>query len=352
MSLIAAASNPMVFEFLFEDALATLNAFASSGSARMATIAAAAGIPMMGIYVLLFGLGVMTGKVQAPGAEALQRIFKMTLIFTFATSTGVYSEWIIDSFTQVPGAIASELAREGTSAEFSMTNTVGTAKMLDGALGSGLSAGEAAWKQGASSGIMSGVAYGIIAILIWLFVACVCAYGGALVLCSNMGLSIMLAIGPIFIILAMFESTQQLFVAWTRQLITFAVFFIVIAASMTLTFAFFQPFVQRLADAANAGVVSGISEVVVNFVKLVAFCATAILCLIQSVSWASGLAGGVGVAADGHLRRMMGGAARAAARAPSAGLTTVVSAARVAQATYGGTKKAAAYLRGNTVSRS
>lgn len=352
MSLIAAASNPMVFQFLFEDALATLNQFAASGSARMATIAAAAGIPMMGIYVILFGLGVMTGKVHAPGPEGLQRIFKMTLIFTFATSTGVYSEWIIDSFTQTPGAIAGELAQGGTSAQFSMTETASTAQMLDGALGSGLAAGEAAWKQGASSGIMSGVAYGVIAILIWLFVAIVCAYGGALVLCANMGLSIMLAIGPLFIIFAMFDATKQLFIAWTRQLITFAVFFIVIAAAMTLTFAFFQPFVQKLADAANAGVASGISEVVVNFIKLVAFCATAILCLIQSVSWASGLAGGVGVAADGHLRRLVGGGPSAAAALPGAGLRTVVSGARSAQSTYRGTKKAAAYLRGNSVSRS
>ncbi len=350
MSLVAAASNPMVFQFLFEDALGTLNQFAASGSARMATIAAAAGIPMMGIYVILFGMGVMTGKVQSPGPEAFQRIFRMTLIFTFATSAGIYNEWVIDFFTQVPGAIAGELAMEGTSGNFSMTETGSTAQMLDGALGNGLKAGQAAWNKNAGLDLPAAVGYALIALTIWLFVAIVCAYGAALVLCANMGLTIMLAIGPLFIILAMFDATQQLFVAWTRQLITFAVFFIVIAASTTLTFAFFNPFIEQLAASAND--ISGVSQIVVSFIKLVAFCATSILCLIQSVSWASGLAGGVGVAADGHMRRMLGGAVATAGGSPlKVAATALKAGAAGARGGFRAAGKANAYLRGNTVRR-
>lgn len=347
----AAVNNPMVFQFLFEDALAAMNNFASNGSAKMATIAAAAGIPMMGIYVMLYGFGILSGKVHAPVSEGLERLFKMTLIFTFATSAGVYNEYVIDFFSQVPGAIGSELAQEGMSKEFSMSDTNSTAQMLDGALGAGLKAGQAAWNMNAGLDIPAAVGYAIIAIAIWTFVGLVCAFGGALVLCANMGLNIMLAIGPLFIILAMFKATAQLFVAWTRQLITFGVFFIVIAAAVTLTFAFFSPFVTQLGEATNEGGATGTSMIVVSFIKLLCFCATAILCLVQSISWASGLAGGVGVAADGHLRRMMGSAISAAGGPVAAAGGAAIKAIRNRESSGGSirnTGKSQAYLRGTS----
>lgn len=352
---IAAADNPMVFQFMFEDALAALNTFASTGSASMSTIAAAAGYPMMGIYILLWGLSIISGNSQEPALDGAKRVTKAVVILTFATSAGIYNEWVINFFTQVPGAIAAEVAQSGSSQAYTMTDTAATAQMLDAALGSGLKAGANAWQTSAGLDISASFGYSLIAILIWAFVACVCAYGGALVLCANMGLSIMLALGPIFIIMAMFEATSSLFQAWTRQLITFAVFFIVIACAISLTFAFFTPFIQSLAAYKGE---AGVSVVVVQFIKLICFCAASLLVLIQSVSWASGLAGGVAVAADGHLRAMMGGAISKVGGAPGAAMSAPGKALdwgmrqeRRAKFASRGASKAAAYLRSNKVSR-
>lgn len=300
--------NPKVFEFIFEDVLSTLQTFVTETSSNMATIAGAAGSTLFALYVIFWGMAILTGKVQEPLTDGFMRIMRGVVILAFATSAGIYSNVVVDFFTQVPGAIAAEVAQAGSSGGFTMSDDMATAQMLDAALGSGLKAGQEAWNNAAAFDISASVAYGLIAICIWIFVALVCAYGGALVLVANMGLSIMLGLGPLFILCAMFNATQQLFVAWTRQLITFAVFFIVLAAAITLTFSFFTPFIQSISEA-QSGTAGDVSLVAVTFIKLVCFCAASLIVLIQSVSWASGLAGGVSVAAAGAIGRMVGGAA-------------------------------------------
>lgn len=342
-----------VFQFIFGEVLATLQVFVATTSQTMATIAGAAGSTMFAIYVIFWGMAILSGKVQEPLMDGFTRIIRGVVILAFATSAGIYSDFIITFFNGVPGAIAAEVARAGSSGGFTMGDNNATAQMLDAALGNGLKAGQKAWSTSVGVfEIASAFIYGLIAICIWVFVAVVCAYAGALVLVANMGLSVMLGLGPIFILCAMFQSTQQLFIAWTRQLITFAVFFIVLAATVTLTFQFFTPFIESLNKPLEGA--SDVSKIIVNFIKLVCFCAASLLVLVQSTSWASGLAGGASVAAAGAVGRM---ATAAAGGAVGAALVTarreknaktgetefrgaIPAAARTAQ-------KAASYLRRN-----
>ena len=341
-------SSPRVFQFLFEDVLGTLHQFVGTTSSTMATLAGAVGSTLFAIYVLFWGISLLKGTMQEPMMDGATRIVRGVVILAFATSAGIYSEFVVDFFWQVPGAIGAEVAAAGSSAGFTMTDDVATAQLLDAAMGEGIKAGQEAWNKATMFDIGAGLLYGIIAILTWLFVVLVCAYAGALVLMANMGLSIMLGIGPLFILCAMFESTQQLFVAWTRQLITFAVFFIVLAAAMSLTFSFFTPFLEVL-NAAQAGTESK-SVVVLSFAKLVAFCVVALMVLYQSTSWASGLAGGVSVTAAGAVGRAVSGFTGGIAQRNSAGrwYGAIPSATRGVQAVATSAKKAA-YMRRNQI---
>lgn len=291
-----------VFQFVFEDTLPTLQAFVTQTSSTMASIAGAAGSTLFALYILFWGMAIVTGRVQEPFSDGFSRIMRGVVILAFATSAGIYSDWVVAFFTEVPGAIAAEIARAGSSGGNAATNSDTTAQMLDVALDNGLKAGQAAWERASTFNIFVSVGYGLIAICIWLFVGCVCAYAGAMVLLANLGLSVMLGLGPLFILCAMFEATKPLFVAWTRQVITFAVFFLVLAATVTLTFSFFNPFMEQLAN--SSGDVSGVSNIVKEFLMLVCFCGLSIIVLWQSTSWASGLAGGVSVAGAGAVGRM------------------------------------------------
>jgi len=291
-----------LFEYVFEQVLPVLDGFIANTSGAMAGIAGAAGSILFGIYVLFWGMAIVTGQVQEPMTDGFKRIIRGVVILMFATSAGIYGSWIVDFFTSVPGAIAAEVVQSGSSSGFMPDADMGTARMLDTALAKGLYAAGQAWSEAATIDIPVAMGYALVAIIICLVVVSVCAYAGALVLMAQLGMSIMLGIGPLFILFAMFESTQQLFVAWTRQLITFAVFFIVLAAAVSLTFSFFTPYLTLIAQSSDD--LGGKSQVIIEGVKLVGICALCIIVLWQAQSWASGLAGGVAAAGSGAIGRM------------------------------------------------
>ncbi len=304
------AEPVLVFGFVFETVMPVLDHFVSSTAASMAGIAAAAGTTMFAIYVLFWGIAVTTGQVQEPMIDGFKRIVRGVVILMFATSVGIYMDWVVTFMTEVPGSIATEVVQAGSSGSFD-PGAMSSARMLDVALGKGLRAAGEAWSRSATLNIPVAVGYALLGLIIAIFVALVCAYAGALVLMAHMGMSIMLGIGPLFILFAMFEATQQLFVAWTRQVITFAVFFIVLAAAVSLTFSFFTPFLDLLES--NSGGAAGASEVVIGGVKLICMAAIGLFVLWQSQSWASGLAGGVSVAAAGAIGRAVTGTTHGAA---------------------------------------
>lgn len=89
--------------------------------------------------------------------------------------------------------------------------------------------GDAYWQQGT---VLSASGFGFLAItgLVWL--VGLLATGGAfvLIMIAKVGLQVWLAIGPIFILLSMFEATKQFLNAWLGQTISFGLVTVLTAA--------------------------------------------------------------------------------------------------------------------------
>jgi len=341
------ATDTKVFQFLLEDVTVDLNTFITNTSATVASVAGAVGSTLLAIYVMFWGISLLSGQTNEPMMDGAKRILRGIVILTFATSAGVYSDFVVDFFWKFPGSFASEII---TGAGYSNTGDTATvAAMLDAALGRGLEAGSQAWNEMSNMDIMASFGYGLVAIVTWVIVALVTAGAAAMVLVANIGLAVMLGIGPIFILCAMFESTQQLFVAWTRQVITYAIFFVIIATIIALMFSFFEIFMSRI-DLAS------FSQLVVNFVMLIAISAACIFVLWRAESMASNLGGGIGISAGNAVGRMIGGGASALAGRDYAGRWrgAIPSVTRTAAklggtATLGVVSKAASYMRRNQI---
>lgn len=343
----------MVYQFLLEDVMLTLHEFITTTSSTVAAIAGAVGSTALGLYVLFWGIALLSGQSNEPFIDGAKRIVRGVVILMFATSAGIYSEYVVDFFWTFPGALASEVVA-GTGGV--ATNDVATtAAMLDSALGRGLKAGELAWNEMGSLDIMASFGYGLIAIVTWVVVALVTAAAAAMVLVSNIGLSIMLGLGPLFILMAIFQATQQLFVAWTRQVITYAVFFVIVAAIVSLIFSFYETFIGML-DLAS------FSSLIINFVKLLAISAAALFVLWRAESMAQGLGGGVGTSAGSAVGRFVskatGGVAGTMARRDYKGQwkgavpTGAKAAGRLGAAAVVGTAVGVgAYMRRNQIRR-
>jgi type IV secretion system protein VirB6 len=286
--------NTMVFRFLLNDMLKQVMASSHTTASTIAGIVGPVGVSLFGIYLLFWFLGLMSGSVSAPLTDFWRKAMRGVVILMFATSIGIYSDWIMDFFWTVPGAIGQEIVQQGSSGVNGLDGNIATSNMLDQALDAGLKAGLASWSEMSIWDGAGAIGYAVMALAIWIFCSLVCAYAAVILIIANIGLAIMLGLGPLFIVLAMFESTQAFFTAWVKQLCTFAILFLILSSIITMLFAVFTPFVTAIGQM-DAG------ELIIAFVKVLIICFVLLMVLHQAQGWAAGLAGGVSIAAAGAI---------------------------------------------------
>jgi len=164
------------------------------------------------LYVALLAFNLLTGRSALRVSVLTPRMMTLGLVLTFATSWIAYQSVVWNLATGAPDEIASVLVGSKGSA------TVLFAQQLDGIFTaisdavSNISPGVAATTPGlASPGNILSLA-GLILLL---------GTVGVLVVC-RLALAALLIIGPVFIVLALFEGTRGLFEGWLKNLAMFA----------------------------------------------------------------------------------------------------------------------------------
>ena len=172
---------------------------------------------LLTLYIGFIALGLMTGRTRLTLSGMAPRMLAVGLVLTFATSWPAYHAVVYGLLVGGPEQIATALAGgNGDAAGFALrldellTRFVDVTKALgDNAPGASKALGPLAGPQIASS-------------LVWISgMLILLGSAGALVL-TRIVLALLLAIGPIFVVLALFRQTRGLFEAWLRTALLFA----------------------------------------------------------------------------------------------------------------------------------
>jgi type IV secretion system protein VirB6 len=164
------------------------------------------------LYIALLAFNLLTGRSALRVSVLTPRMMTLGLVLTFATSWIAYQSVVWNLATGAPDEIASVLVGSKGSA------TMLFAQQLDGVFtaisdaASNINPALAA----ASPGFASPVNILSIAALMLLL-----GTVGVLVVC-RLALAALLIIGPVFIVLALFEGTRGLFEGWLKCVATFA----------------------------------------------------------------------------------------------------------------------------------
>lgn len=287
-----------IAEFLLDDIVNVLTESVNKGSANLIDVIAPGAIAMLTIYVLLWGAGIASGRINEPFSDGAYRILRICAIVIFGLTAGSYQEDIAAFFMKVPMEIATLVVDRGADLSGS---TPGIAKVIDASLQRGFDIGADVWDYGASKfGLFhfSYIVYFVLAILIFIAVAVIVGIATALVFLTFVALAILLAVGPLFILLATFQATYRFFDAWLGQAINFSVLFILVATTVTITFDLFEAYMQGL-PRGNAG------DALINMVKVLGVSCAIIAALLQTRSIASALAGGAAMTTQNVFSRMM-----------------------------------------------
>jgi len=173
------------------------------------------------LYVAFFAISLLTGRSRLGVSALTPRMLTLGLVLTFATSWAAYQNVIWTLASGAPDQIAGVLVGTHGSA------TVAFADRLDRLFSAIADAAHQAGTQGAPTdtgitpaaatvgGFSSATALWLCAILLMLGTA-------GVVVTAKIALAALLAIGPLFVVLALFSGTRGLFLGWLRSVILFA----------------------------------------------------------------------------------------------------------------------------------
>lgn len=290
-------ATPPIIAPLLNQIDVAVTGFYLNAAARVATAATTPFRILVTVYVFLWGLAVWRGLINEPLSDGIMRILRVVLIGAIGLGMGVYGPVIASFLFNTPGELAAAMAGGAVTPQTVMDQALSTGDDIAGEFMSLVSLSS----PGASfAAILS-------ALIVWLFTAVVVLYGAALVILSKVILGIVIALGPLFIAMLLFDSTKKFFEGWLGQALNYLFIFALVVTAINIMFALWQPQLNYALANNEAGFSALIPMIIVGGASFIV--------LMQVPALASGLAGGVQLGtlgAVGWAARKAGGAVGAA----------------------------------------
>ncbi len=275
-----------VFAFVDEQFKAPLETFVSDGTSNVSEWISGPLTAAITLYVVLYGYLVLRGSVQEPILDFAFRAIKLAIIVMLVRDADEYQTYVTDIFF------------EGLPREISQALNAGaapSASTFDSLLDKGHACAKEIWARASwPVDVVTGIG-GMMVIGASFIVA---AIGYIVSLYARLALAIVLAIGPIFVALAMFQATRRFTEAWFGQLANFVILQVLVIAVGSLLITCIDT---------TFTAIEGYSDVLMRPTALCAICLAALYVFYQLPNIASALAAGgasltygYGAARDAH----------------------------------------------------
>ncbi len=272
---------------------------------------------LLTFYIAFLGISLMLGRSNLSIRALVPRIMTLGLVLTFATSFAAYSTVFYNLFVKTPDWLAGVL----TDADGSATATF--AQKLDIVFLA---------VQQASNGQTDISAFSPPGMM-WMGAMLLLLGTVGLLVTARIGLALLLAVGPIFVVLALFNGTRGLFVGWLKGMVMLALapLFAVVGGSIMLEMA--VPILSKLVQVPGTiNQQAAMGFFVVGFVHCMLMLMALIVSSVMVSKWqAFGLAGGNSEAdRDAPSMRSAAVAQPAATLSRAAGIAPTAAAASAA----------------------
>jgi type IV secretion system protein VirB6 len=303
-----------------------LTGYIGTNTARIATLLTPMAIALSTLYVMVWGLLQLFGKIDEPLIAGLKRIIVLVVVLGAGLHLWLYNTVIVDSVFNAPGQLAAGV--------IGAYDPVG---IIDQIL---LQGGDAANLLIQKGGILNGnFSYYLAGFFVYLIVGLTAIYVMFLLALSRIALSVLLAVGPLFIILVLFETTKRFFEAWIAQLANYALITILTVLVAALMIGIVSSSAQQ---AANQG--GGIT--IADAVRVCLASGLTFLVMRQVLPMAAGLASGLSLSSFGLISAALTWGFARATRTSGRFLTRAVP---DKQSAYAGMRRLAAGWRENTI---
>lgn len=289
------SSPTQIAGFLLDQILTVTQNYANSASAKMIGIIAPVAGSLLIIYVLLWGAAMAAGQIQEPFTDGAKRIIRITAIVAFALTVGVYQGSISNFAFSVPSQIATQLEsampspKSNTCVYTPDPSETALASALDSAASEGFCLGSKAWDKAD----WHHIGMYLVAVITDISTAILVAVAAGILFVTYVALAVLLAVGPLFILFAIFTQTQRFFETWLGHVVNFMITFILIGCALGIIFAIFDSYLDTIfADYTGP-------DVLMDCLKLSGMVVAMVMVVLQVKHMASALGGGVALGAAG-----------------------------------------------------
>jgi len=227
------------------------------------------------LYIALFGMGVLTGKIPLTIPKAVRHVVFMSVVVALATHWDTFALYFNDVVTEGPSKLIAAMTG----------GTFEPKAMLSDVFDKGIMA---AYEINKNSGIRT---MGFFVIGYSVFYATMIGVGFAVFLfaVSKIALAVLLGAAPLFLLLLLFPSTQDYFNRYLMQIMTYALVPVFTSSILALFLKITQDAVNQLNAALRAHTGRGGPECL-----YVIFCfGVLFMLLLQVKGMAAGVAGGI-----------------------------------------------------------
>jgi len=297
-----------------------LAAYIGDNTARLATALEPAIVTLATLYVMALGYLHLTGKITEPLEAGLKRVALIALVLGVGLRLWLYNSVVVDTFYNAPAQLAAAVV--GATDPVATIDTIWNA------------GGEVAGQLWARAlHFVPDFGFYIAGLLVWILVGILCVYAMFLIALSSVALAVLLALGPFFIGMLLFDSTRRFFSAWLAQLSNYALITVLTVMVSALLLKVVQSFATQTAALGN-------SITTVDAIDMILASVLVFLVMLQIMPIASGLAGGVSLNSFNTISRAVAWTSRAATRlsVPVLGPAASYSAGQLAETgrrTYG-----------------
>lgn len=182
---------------------------------------------LLSFYIMLWVYRHLTSDSHDLFRNALRNLVRITLILGFSLG----STYFITDIAQIIYAFPEAISAQMTGASIS-----GNGGSLQNGFTLGMEIGRDF--KDAGTGVMSTVMGWVSAVIVWGATVAVTGIVLAVLITTKLGLSIVLALGPLLILMMLFEYTHRYFNGWVNQLLTDAFEYVVVILAMNIMFVF------------------------------------------------------------------------------------------------------------------
>jgi len=259
--------------------------YIGDNTANVATTLEPAVVVLATVYVMTWGYLQLTGRIEEPFMTGVRRIVILAVVLGAALHLWLYNSVIVDTFYSAPAELAAALV--------GATDPVTT---IDAIWQQGGSVAGQLWDKG---GVLNGeFGFYLAGAVVWLLMGTLCVYAMFLIALSRIAAAVLLAIGPLFIVMLLFDSTRRYFEAWVAQLTNYALISVLTVMVAALLLHVVESYAAQTAARGSA-------ILTVDALDMVLMSMLVLLLMRQIMPIAAGLASGVALSSFGAVSSTM-----------------------------------------------